>query len=324
MRKDCGVGGQALLEGVMMRSKTRMALAVRRASGEIVVEDKEITPLPKIWRAPFIRGIVGMGQALGVGFKALMRSAEIAMDDVDDKPTTQKGQSMLMTGTVTVAIVFAIGLFFFVPALAANGLQHLKLDKTLTAVLEGLVRLVIFVGYLVAVSGMRDIQRTFAYHGAEHKTIHCVEADLPLTVENARTCSRLHPRCGTSFLLVVMVISLIVFIFLGKSNTFIERFATRILLLPVVASISYELLMLLAKRENALTRFLRAPGLWLQRLTTKEPDDGMLEVAIAAYNAAVGIKPVIETVELPVENTKPQEVAVEQGIPSSSQTAQNP
>nr|MDD6335497.1 DUF1385 domain-containing protein [bacterium] len=320
--RACGVGGQALIEGVMMRSRERMAWSVRKPNGEIVTESQAVTPAHGVAAWPFIRGLTSLASGLGGGYKALMRSAEICLDEEEapkavDKPPRKflglDGEGWAMAGSVVVAIALALGLFIALPALAGHGLNALHLNKWWVALGEGLVRMIVFVLYLVCISRMKDIRRTFQYHGAEHKTIHCVESGQELSVANARGGSRLHPRCGTSFLLLVMIVSWVLYALLGKGDTLWWRMLSRILLLPVVAMVAYELQRLLANHDNLLCRILRAPGLWLQALTAFEPDDDMLEVAITAYRAAAG---------LPYEHT-PMPLA-EQAAPAPEGPAPQP
>ncbi|MCL2433353.1 MAG: DUF1385 domain-containing protein [Clostridia bacterium] len=303
LRKDCGIGGQALIEGVMMRAPGRMALCVRRESGELVTESSEIKPPSKFAKLPFVRGVVGLFSSMVIGYKALMRSAELFLpeneDDEADKaeapvepaalPEKKKsvGEKILLYSAVVLALGISIGLFFLLPTVLVNFAKNYIETKWMVVVLESIVRMAIFIGYLFLVTRMKDIRRTFSYHGAEHKTIHCIEAGLPLNVENARAGSRLHPRCGTSFLLWVMVISFVVFMVFGRFDTIWMRLASRIVLLPVIAALSFELLKLLANYENKFARAMRTPGMWLQALTAFEPDDEMIESAIDAFRAAV-------------------------------------
>jgi len=284
--RESGIGGQALIEGIMMRSATVSALAVRLPDGSIVTESEPIPPKAK-WKSwPFVRGVIGLGSSLYVGYRALMRSAELAIppEEGDEKPPPMGVVAVL---SLVLALGLSVGLFFILPALLSDLLKDYVTAKWAVAALDGGFRLLILVCYMLIMGLLKDIRRTFRYHGAEHKTIICAESGQELTVENARKCTRMHPRCGTSFMLWVMLISFIVFMFLGKSDNILWRIGTRLALLPVVASISYEFLKLTARSDNLFSRILRAPGLWLQRLTTYEPDDAMIEVAIAAYNACL-------------------------------------
>lgn len=293
-------GGQALIEGVMMRGRTSYALAVRRPDGEIEVIDKPISDASKrhsILRWPIVRGIVAFCSSMGVGFKALAQSADIAMEGDTAPPGKfetfllnkfgDKLNKILMTISMVVAVIFALGLFMLLPAWIGTMLSPIV--GPWIGVVEGLVRILIFVLYVFIISRARDIQRVFQYHGAEHKAINCYEQDLPLTTENVSSCSRLHKRCGTSFLLVVFVISMILFMILRIENVWL-RFGSRILLLPFIAGIAYEISVKWAgKRDNFLVRAIILPGMALQRMTTGEPDEGQIEVAVMALRQAAGI-----------------------------------
>ena len=290
-------GGQALIEGVMMRGKTSYAMAVRRPDGEIEIIDtplKTKKPSP-ILRLPLIRGVVAFGSSMGVGFKTLAKSADIAMDGIEEPPSRfeqfwidkfgDKLNKFLMTLSMIVAVVFALGLFMLFPAWVGTMLSPFV--GPWIGVIEGLVRILLFILYVVAISRARDIQRVFQYHGAEHKAINCYEQNMELTTENVQTCSRLHKRCGTSFLLVVMVISMILFMIIRIDNVWI-RFASRIALLPVIAGLAYEISVKWAgKRDNFLVRAIVLPGMALQRMTTAEPDDKQIEIAVTALRQVV-------------------------------------
>ncbi|MCL2360413.1 MAG: DUF1385 domain-containing protein [Defluviitaleaceae bacterium] len=295
MKKDEPVfyGGQALIEGVMMRGKTAYALAVRRPDGEIEIIDKDLPDASKrnpILKLPLIRGVVAFGSSMGVGFKALSQSAEIAMEGETAEPGRferflintfgEKLNKVLMGIAMVLAVVLALGLFMLFPAWI--GTMLLPFVGPWVGVIEGLVRIVLFILYVVLISRARDIQRTFQYHGAEHMAINCYEQNLPLTYENVSTCSRLHKRCGTSFLLVVMVISMILFMILRIENVWM-RFGSRILLLPLIAGLAYEISVKWAgKRDNFLVRAVIIPGMALQRMTTGVPDAQQIEVAVTA------------------------------------------
>lgn len=275
-------GGQAVIEGVMMRGKKNMAVAVRRAPEEIILKTQDVHSLMdrfRVFKLPFIRGFVALVESLISGIKTLTFSANQVVEGEGQGETITPLEMGL---SVAFALVAGTGLFFLLPVGLAHLLEAYVPGHFLQNLLEGLFRILIFLLYVVAISFMKDIQRVFEYHGAEHKTIHTYEAGQELTVENARPYSTLHPRCGTSFLLFVMVISILVFSLTGTTDLVI-RFLSRVLLLPVVAGVSYEFLKFTGKYQHlALIHLLSIPGLWLQKLTTREPDDSQLEVAICA------------------------------------------
>ncbi|MSP12614.1 MAG: DUF1385 domain-containing protein [Chloroflexi bacterium] len=281
MANEFNYGGQAVIEGVLMRGARVMALAVRHPSGHIVMHTESLTaPIyTSSWaRLPFIRGLTLLWDALGLGIKSLMFSADVALAEEE-----VQFSSKAMWGTLAFSLTLTVGLFFVAPLLIINYLDQFITSSLLSNLIEGLVRLGFFLGYIYAINFMPDIKRVFAYHGAEHKTINAYEAGAPLTPESVRRFPLAHPRCGTGFLLVVMVVSIVVFSFLGRPP-FFWRIASRILLIPVVAGISYEFIRFAAKhyQKNRLVRLLIAPSLALQSLTTREPDDSMLEVSITA------------------------------------------
>lgn len=294
------IGGQALIEGIMMRGLDKTSMAVRVPSGEIDIETWGAGSLvhPKWYRrVPIVRGVVNMVESLVLGYKCLMKSAEKAgLDDGEDeeyepskfeKFVEEKFGDHLfkIIGTIgmVLGVAIALLLFMYIPALAVKGLNHLVALGGFKTLVEGVIKIAIFVGYLALVSKMKDIRRTFEYHGAEHKSIACYEAGEELTVENVRKHRRFHPRCGTSFLLIVLIISIIIFSVVTWDNLFI-RIGLKVILLPVVVGISYEIIKLAGRHDNVVTRIISAPGLWLQRLTTREPDASQIEVAIAALN----------------------------------------
>ncbi len=281
------VGGQAIIEGVMMRSESVTATAVRSPSGEIILSKKMNTPYAtSSWRKkPFIRGVVVLLDSLSAGVNALAYSSYIA-EEKEEK--TDKWE---LLGAGLLAMLFVMGVFFILPTVIVVlcGVQAVWLKN----VLEGSIRLAIFLCYVYGISRCHEIRRVFQYHGAEHKTIFAYEAGVELLPENVRPFSRFHPRCGTSFLLVVMLVSIVVFAFLGWSNL-LYRFFSWILLFPIVAGISYELIQISIHSQHSFWRVVIGPGLWLQRLTTQEPDDEMLEVAIAALQAVIEDKKIIE------------------------------
>ncbi len=317
--KTSGIGGQAVMEGIMMKNGDAYALAVRLPDGQIQVEKSEyqgIVKGKKILALPFIRGIFNFIDSLVLGMKTLTRSADLAIEaenaaeagtdagkaDVcqTDADRADAGQTkanradgakqkkedsgLMMMFTVVAAVALAVGLFMVLPVLAASLLRRWITGSFAITLLEGLIRIVIFLIYVVMISRLKDIQRVFMYHGAEHKCINCIEHGLDLTVENVRASSRLHKRCGTSFLLLVMIVSLLVTMFIRVETVWL-RVLSRVLLLPVIAGISYEVLKLAGRSEAPVIQAISKPGLMMQKLTTKEPDDQMIQVAIQAVEA---------------------------------------
>lgn len=290
-----GVGGQALLEGIMMKNKDEYSVAVRLPDGKIHVQKWAEEPKSRfaqgIKKVPFIRGIVNFVDSLRLGMKTLSYSAEFYDDTPEEQETAwdrflqklfgAKTESVVMGFTMILSVVLAVGLFMVLPYLLSEALRKVLPSETLVAVCEGVLRLLIFLLYVSAISLMKDIRRVYQYHGAEHKCINCIEKGRPLTVENVLYCSRLHPRCGTSFLLLIMIITIILFFFI-RVETIWLRIVLRLALIPLIAGISYEILRLAGRFDNIFTRFISGPGLWLQKLTTREPDAEMVEVAIAA------------------------------------------
>jgi uncharacterized protein YqhQ len=292
------VGGQAVIEGVMMRAPRSLAIAVRRANGEIVVKRELVVPLTERYpfvKLPIIRGAVALFQSLVIGIQALNFSANEAMveEPPDGEKSAQELSAWAMAGTMAVAFAFGIGLFFVLPLYATRLLTQFALISDTNFIfnlVDGVIRVIVFLLYIWSISRMKDIRRVFQYHGAEHKSIFAHEAGETLTVENVRPYSRLHPRCGTSFLLIVMLVSIAVFSLIPKLWPFYLKAGSRVVLLPLIAGISYEFLKWGAKHEaNPLVRLLIAPGLALQRLTTGEPDDAQLEVAIRSLNEALEV-----------------------------------
>ena len=277
------VGGQAVIEGVMMRGFGKVATAVREPGGNISVELKPVNSITErypILKLPFLRGSVTLFESLILGIKSLSFSAQAAGEE-DEQLTDSE-----IAGTIIFALGLACVLFIAIPTAAAKLLHSLTEDPFVLNLAEGFLRLIIFLIYIFAISQMKDIQRVFQYHGAEHKTIFCYEANLPLTVENVRNFPRLHPRCGTAFLLIVMLVSIFVFAFLGWPDL-LERILSRIVLLPVVAGISYEIIRFSSRSKNPVVHLATLPGLWLQYLTTREPDDSMIEVAIKSLESVM-------------------------------------
>jgi len=293
-RFKTSIGGQALIEGILMRGPTKQAVVVRSKEG--LVSKTEPLRLLKdrypILGWPLVRGVVNFGSSTVNGVKALMYSAEFYPEEEEEKPSRTEawlekhlGAKWLEKAAIAFSVVLGLGLsvllFIFLPTLLAGLFNGLIPSYLIRNLLEGLFRIVIFLAYLFGVSRMKDMKRVFAYHGAEHKTIRCYEAMLPLTVENVRKQTRMHPRCGTSFLFLVVIISILFFSVLRFAGL-IMRFATRLLLLPVVVAVSYEITRYVGRHDNAVTHVMTAPGLWFQTFTTQEPDDDMIEVAIEA------------------------------------------
>ena len=308
------IGGQALIEGIMMRGPETDAIVVRTPEGlQTEVTPRKIHPKgsPLTW--PFLRGPVNFFDAQLTGVKALMKSADLNPEAtteesskfdqwLEKKLSNQKNQETLLTITVCISLLFSIGLFFVVPMLIGSIFEIWVSNNLALNLIEGLIRVIILVGYMIFASRIPDMKRVFAYHGAEHKTICCYEEGLPLTVENVRKQCRFHPRCGTSFLLVVVVLSVLLFsiVSTGLLNIFpalaamkgtvgyrLIMIAVKLLLLPVLVSIAYEFNRLVGRYDNWFTKLLTAPGLWMQRITTNEPDDDMIEVGIAAVEAVL-------------------------------------
>lgn len=290
------IGGQALIEGVMMRGVEKYAVAVRKPDGEIIVDQKDIISSKSIWyRLPIVRGVFRFVESLVTGTKCLMYSAEFfdieeeepsKFDDFLNRVFGDKLKNVIIYVSVALAIVFSVLLFFMLPVFITSWFTKTFDNYTLKSLIEGVVRILILLGYMFGVSRMKDIQRVFEYHGAEHKSIFCYEKGLPLTVENVKKQKRFHPRCGTSFLLIVMVIAIIFFSFIHTDHA-VLRIVYRLLLLPVVAGVSYEIIKLAGRYENWLTRMISAPGMWLQRITTREPDEEQIEVALAALTSVL-------------------------------------
>ena len=287
-QRDAPVGGQAVMEGVMMRGVSTWAVAVREPDGEVGVKSFPLvswTKRHRVLRWPVVRGVVALAESLNIGFKALGLSVN-AQQEEDEEPIS----GPVWFGTIVVALLFAVGLFFVVPV----GLTSLFKDQLGSAFLfwlvEGLVRTAIFLGYLVVIARLRDLRRVFEFHGAEHKTIACFEAGLPLTPENARRFSRLHPRCGTSFLLIVMIVAIFVFAPIGLPAWYL-LLASRILGVPLIAGLSFEVIKWAGRnRRKRWVQTLMWPGMQLQKLTTREPDHDQLAVAIAALDAVLAVE----------------------------------
>lgn len=291
--KPSGIGGQAVLEGVMMKNRDRYAVAVRKTDGEIEVEKGHCESLRDryfICDLPIIRGVVTFVESLVLGMKSLTDSSKYFEDEEEDKQKEidedkkKRREKLETTFTVIFSIILAVGIFMILPFFISELLKKVVASEKLLAVIEGVIRILLFIGYVFAISFVEDIKRVFMYHGAEHKTINCVEHMLPLTVENVRKQSREHKRCGTSFIFIVLFISIIFFIFIRVDNMWL-KILYRILLVPVIAGVSYEFIRLAGKSENSIVNALSKPGMLIQKLTTKEPDDSMIEVAIASVEA---------------------------------------
>ena len=295
--KSSNIGGQAVLEGIMMRHGDDYAVAVRKPDGEIFVQKEEYHSVIK-WKAltkiPFVRGVFNFIDSMVLGIKTLMFSAEFYEDEEEvksEKELTEeeiakkkKQEKWMMNATVAISVVIAAAVFMVLPYFLSSLLKPLMPSYHLRTLVEGFVRIGIFILYIALISRMDDIQRTFMYHGAEHKCINCIEHGLPLTVDNVRISSRQHKRCGTSFLFFVLAISIILLMLIQVESP-LMRVIVRIALIPVIAGISYEVLKLAGRSENPIINLLSRPGLAIQKLTTKEPDDSMIEVAIQAVEA---------------------------------------
>lgn len=309
--KRVSIGGQAVLEGVMMKGPKSYALAVRKPNKEIEVKVTDYVSLGERYKAlqiPIIRGIVNFLESLYIGMKTLMDSSEFVEEEestgtsssgneaADKKTNEESGSSTAyLVGTLIVSLIIAVGVFMLLPAFIANFLYKLTDSDLLVNLCEGILRLVIFLGYVTAISCMEDIKRTYMYHGAEHKTINCMEAGDDLTVENVKKHTRFHKRCGTSFVFIVMFISIVVFMFV-RTDVMWMRLLSRVLLVPLIAGISYEFIRYAGKHNNACSNVLSAPGLWVQRLTTKEPDDSMIEVAIKSVEGVIDWREYVDAV----------------------------
>ena len=305
-----GIGGQAVMEGVMMKNQEKYAVAVRKPDQEIVVETSTYEGLiknKKIRNMPILRGVFSFIESLVLGMKTLTFSASFFEEEEDEKSGSRKAEkragakkpapteeeqkkkekrqeNVLMGGTVAISIVLAVAIFMVLPYYISVFFQRFITSQTLLALLEGVIRLTIFIGYVAAISLMPDIKRVYMYHGAEHKCINCIEQGMDLTVENVRKSSRLHKRCGTSFLLIVMLISIVFFLFIRVDNRILQLLL-RLVLIPVIAGVSYEFIRLAGRSDHMLVNLFSKPGLLLQRITTREPDDSMMEVGNASVEA---------------------------------------
>lgn len=300
--KSSNIGGQAVLEGIMMKNKTRYAVAVRKPDQQIEVcvkEYKGIIPWQGVYKVPFIRGIFNFIDSLVLGMKTLTYSASFFEEEEGEVLTEQEAQKqekqekIMMGFTVVFSIVAAVGIFMVLPYFLSNLLKNYISSRGVLTALEGVIRMVVFLLYIGLISRMKDIQRTFMYHGAEHKCINCIEHGMPLTVENVRKSSRQHKRCGTSFLFFVMIVS-IIFCFFITAESQALKVGIRIALMPVIAGVSYEIIRLAGSSENPMVNVLSKPGMWVQMMTTKEPDESMIEVAIRAVEEVFDWKAYLE------------------------------
>lgn len=291
-----GIGGQAVLEGVMMKNRDKYAVAVRKPNGEIDVEVEEYKGVcgdKKFAKLPFIRGVFAFIDSLILGMKVTTYSASF-YEEEDEKPSKteeklekllgNKADDIMMTFTVILSVIIAVALFMLLPLFLSDLLGKYIRNASVIAIIEGIIRILIFIAYIAGISLMKDIKRLYMYHGAEHKCINCIEKGRPLTIKDVKRSSRQHKRCGTSFLLFVVLVSVIVFFFIRVDNMAL-KLVLRIALVPVIAGISYEIIRLAGRSDNIVVRIISAPGLWMQKLTTKEPDEDMIEVAIASVEA---------------------------------------
>lgn len=296
--KYSGIGGQAVIEGVMMKNRDEYATAVRKPDGTIEVKKDTYISMGekvKLFSLPFFRGIFSFADSMILGMRALTFSASFFEDDEEDSEPSkfekllervfgEKMEKALMSMVMVFSVIMAICIFMVLPLFLANIFHHFIKSQTIMAVLEGVIRICIFIAYIKLVSRMEDIRRTFMYHGAEHKCINCLEHGLELNVENVRNSSKEHKRCGTSFLLIVMIISILFFMVI-QVKTLPLRILSRIILIPVIAGVSYEFLRVAGRSDSKLVDILSRPGMWMQGLTTSEPDDSMIEVGIASVEA---------------------------------------
>lgn len=294
--RSSGIGGQAVLEGIMMKNKDTYAVAVRKPNGEIEIDIEEYEGIlhgNKLKQIPFIRGVFNFIDSLLLGMKALTFSSSFYEDEEPEETKTDKvfqrifkenAEKVFMGITIAFSLLLAVGIFMILPYFISSLFHVYVRNASLLAILEGVVRILIFILYVVGISVMKDIRRVYQYHGAEHKCINCIEKGRPLTVQNVMKSSKQHKRCGTSFMLFVMFVSIVLFFFIRVENPAL-RIVIRIALIPVIAGISYEIIKLAGRSNHIIVRIISAPGMWLQRLTTKEPEEAMVEVAIAAVEA---------------------------------------
>ncbi len=296
--KRTNIGGQGVLEGVMMRSEKYTAIAVRQEPGNIVTQKQPTKMLKEKYKAlgwPIIRGVVNFVEMLVLGVKTITDAAKMYDPEMAEEEKPNKAEEFIAKKTgkdsmdvaiffaVLIAVVLAVGIFFILPNLITGWITPYIEVPFLKNLVDGGIRLAMFLIYMVAISNMKDIKRLFGYHGAEHKVINCYEQEKPLTVESARECSRFHARCGTSFLLIVMIIAILLFSLLGWSDNWLVRIGLRLAMLPIVAGVSYEILRFLGRHEGPVVNVLRKPGMALQKFSTREPDDGMIETALVSF-----------------------------------------
>ena len=311
--KYSGIGGQAVMEGVMMKNQDKYAVAVRKPDHEIEVKVSEyigIVKNKKIRNMPVLRGVFSFIESLALGMQVLTYSASFFEEEEDERKEKasvseeqrrkkeskeEKQEKAMMGGTVVLSVVLAVAIFMMLPYYISSFFRKIIASQWAVALLEGVIRLVIFVGYVALISLMKDIKRVYMYHGAEHKCINCIEHGLDLNVENVRKSSRFHKRCGTSFLLIVMLVSVLFFMFIRVDSPLL-RVVYRLVLIPVIAGVSYEFIRLAGRSDNVIVNLLSKPGMWLQRITTSEPDDEMIEVGIASVEAVFDWKPYVEEI----------------------------
>lgn len=304
--KSSGIGGQAVMEGVMMKNADKYAIAVRKSDQTIEVSTNEFKSVVKnqqLTKIPIIRGVFNFVDSMVLGMKSITFSASFFEEEEEMKPSKadklmerlfkDKTEKVVMSLTMCLSIVMAVALFMLLPYFISSFFKNILLSDMAIAAIEGVLRLAIFIAYIALISFMKDIQRVFMYHGAEHKCINCIEHGLELNVENVRKSSKQHKRCGTSFLLIVIVISIFFTLFI-RVDTAALRVLVRVLLIPLIAGVSYEFIRLAGRSENKIVELLSKPGLWLQNLTTREPDDDMIEVAIASVEAVFDWKAFME------------------------------
>lgn len=294
-----GIGGQAVMEGVMMKNQDYYAVAVRKPDHEIVVEKKEykgICSNKTIKKIPFVRGIINFIDSLVLGMSTLTFSASFYEEEEEKKPRSEKKEKAEMGITVAISILVAVVIFMMLPFYASLLFQKVIKSETVIILIESVLRIAIFIGYILLISKMEEIHRVFMYHGAEHKCINCIEHGLELNVENVKKSSREHKRCGTSFLFFILIITIILTMFI-RVDSRILRMVLRIAIIPVVAGISYEILRLAGRSEHVIVNLVSKPGLWLQKLTTAEPDEEMIEVGIASVEAVFDWREYIENLK---------------------------
>ncbi|NLZ80200.1 MAG: DUF1385 domain-containing protein [Clostridiales bacterium] len=319
--KYSGIGGQAVIEGIMMKNKDKYAIAVRKPNQEIDIQIKEYKSISKnkfYLKVPILRGIINFVDSMVTGMQTLTYSASFFEEDEeiekkkskkikkkknDSKEKTEKMDNIIIGLTVAFSILASVAIFMILPYFISNLLRPYVISSAVMAIIEGFIRIAIFVSYIVLISQMKDIQRVFMYHGAEHKCINCIENGLELNLENVRISSKQHKRCGTSFLFIVMAISIIFFMFIQTTDP-VLRVIIRLILIPIIAGVSYEFIRFAGRSESKIITILSQPGLWMQKLTTKEPDDGMIEVAIASVEAVFDWKEYLEMYDFEIIETE--------------------